>query len=109
MVYREVPNKYGTEFVESDGHFCLFGVTLLDRDRARAYHACRFRHPYDVGHYLDRQDYEALFRQYGMAPELIPSVHHPTRPFSERADCARRLLLARENFQRQRRSLPGPI
>lgn len=35
----EVPNKDSINFVKSDGHFVIFGITLLDRDNAAEYHS----------------------------------------------------------------------
>lgn len=35
----EVPNKDAIEFVKADGHFLIFGITQLPRDRAAEYYA----------------------------------------------------------------------
>jgi len=78
MVYVEVPNRESIDFVRSDGHFGLLGITLLERREAILYQSSQFPGTdYDVGEYLDYREYEALFERFGMRPRNIPSLYHP--------------------------------
>ncbi len=78
VAYVEVPNSESVDFVRSDGHFGLFGITLLKRRDAMRYHAERFPGTaYDVGEYRSFEEYEALFERFGMQPRRIPSLYHP--------------------------------
>ena len=79
----EIPNRFSTGFVAADGHFGLFGITLLDRDRAREYHAQFFPQAYDVGDYAPLDVYLDLFERNGLRARLIETLYHPTRPFSD--------------------------
>lgn len=76
----EIPNGECIEFVAHDGHFGLFGITLLEREQARAYHFERFHCVYDVGDYWPLEDLYRFFEHAGLRAELIPSLYHPTRP-----------------------------
>ncbi|HWQ57283.1 MAG TPA: methyltransferase domain-containing protein [Bryobacteraceae bacterium] len=115
IVCMEIPNKYSLEFVAHDGHFGLFGITLLERPEARQYHAQVYRHPYDVGDYLSLQEYLDLFRRFRMEPELMPSLYHPVHDVS--ALQARLVELARRRaafsadtrITHEMRALMGPV
>ena len=99
LVYVEIPNRYALDFVAQDGHFGLFGITLLERPEAQAYHWQIFRYTYDVGHYLRLEQYLDLFRRFGMRPNLIPTLYHATREFSEAPDRLRELERAWARFR----------
>ena len=86
IAYLEIPNRYSVDFVASDGHFGLFGITLLDRKDAIAYHAERFQYPDDIGDYWSLEEYLAFLDEAGLRATLIPSLHHPTRPIAELND-----------------------
>ena len=83
LAYLEIPNGDCIDFVTHDGHFGLFGITLIPREQANAYHWERFHFPYDVGDYWKLQDYFEFFRRAGLNARLVPSLHHPTLPISE--------------------------
>jgi polysaccharide pyruvyl transferase CsaB len=71
-LYVEVPNRSYPRFVLRDGHFEMFGITLLAHEDARLYHAARYPGmPYDVGHYLDWEEYERLMHVVGLRPQLL--------------------------------------
>jgi len=99
MIYLEVPNRYSIDSVRSDGHFGLFGITLLDREEARKYHWQRFHYQYDVGHYLSLEDYTDLFWSFGFKPELIASLYHPAADLLAVDEKLRALSEAWEGFQ----------
>ncbi len=83
LAYLEIPNGECIDFVAHDGHFGLFGISLLPRDEAKAYHWERFHCPYDVGDYWKLEDYLEFFSHAGLTARLVPSLHHPTLPISE--------------------------
>jgi 2-polyprenyl-3-methyl-5-hydroxy-6-metoxy-1,4-benzoquinol methylase len=108
LAYFEIPNWRFPRFVIEDGHYLLFGITLLDRPEAEQYYSLRVPgDPYTVGHYLDIAQYTQLFARAGMrlrvleddleapdlqtvendlnelrtcAPERLSSVPEPVRP-----------------------------
>lgn len=83
LAYLEIPNGECIDFVAHDGHFGLFGITLLEREQARQYHWDRFHHAYDVGEYWSLQEYLQFFEGAGLCAKLIASLYHPTRAMSE--------------------------
>ncbi len=99
LVYMEIPNRYCVDFVAQDGHFGLFGITLLERPEARQYHWELFRYTYDVGDYLRLEQYLALFQKFGMEPRLIPSLYHAARDISELGERVKELERAYLRFQ----------
>jgi 2-polyprenyl-3-methyl-5-hydroxy-6-metoxy-1,4-benzoquinol methylase len=81
MAYLEIPNRDAVDFVAADGHFSLFGITLLQHEQARAYHRQAFQTPvYDVGEYYSLEEYGRIFASHGLRARLIPSLYHPARP-----------------------------
>ena len=98
VVYLEVPNRYSLNFVRSDGHFGLFGITLLERPEAMRYHSAHLGGSYDVGEYLLLNEYSDLFRTNGFEPELIPSLYHPAGELSEVEDKLKLSDAARDAF-----------
>jgi SAM-dependent methyltransferase len=75
----EIPNKHSLHFVGSDGHFQLFGITLLDRDDAMLYHKHFFSFPYDVGGYFDLPYYTDILSRLHCTTKLIHTRSHPKR------------------------------
>src|SRR5690606_16309592 len=98
----EIPNAEAVSFVGADGHFGLFGITLLDRPEARAYHARFFSDPYDVGDYHPLPFYEARFAEHGRTSRLLHTPA-PTR-------LAAPLLRGFRGYWRETRAqLPAPL
>jgi len=67
IAYLEIPNRDYVGFVLEDGHFRLFGITLLEYVEAAEYY--KLHSPqgnYDMRFYLDLDQYEALFRHAGL-------------------------------------------
>ncbi len=105
MVYLEVPNRNAVDFVAADGHFSLFGITLLNHKEARAYHHQVFNVPhYDVGEYYSLDEYLRLLEAHGMSPQLVGSLYHPARPLAELDNELAKLDAAAARFQ-----LEGPV
>jgi 2-polyprenyl-3-methyl-5-hydroxy-6-metoxy-1,4-benzoquinol methylase len=75
IIYMEIPNANNYRMVMRDGHYGLFGITLLDRPSALLYYEHFFKEiPYSVGEYLDFNGYLKLFRSHGMEPILLNEI-----------------------------------
>jgi len=75
LLYLEIPNRRFPPFVARDGHFQLFGITLLEHDEAEGYyHHMHPGRPYTVGHYLDLEEYERLFAEAGLSLTVLPET-----------------------------------
>ena len=61
IVYFEIPNKEYPGFVIKDGHYGLFGITLLSRNDAEDYYKEFFKEDYTVGEYYFIDEYCSLF------------------------------------------------
>ncbi|HSJ72501.1 MAG TPA: methyltransferase domain-containing protein [Acidimicrobiia bacterium] len=68
-----IPNPFNPKEVAGDGHYGLFGLTILERDVAEAYfHATGWNEEYGVGEYcFTYRDHEMMFREAGMFLEQI--------------------------------------
>lgn len=79
----EIPNKYSFNYVSHDGHFGLFGITLLDRPDAIEYHKAFFEFEYDVGEYYLLKFYRHEFERLGCQVTLLSlsdtSVTYPQK------------------------------
>jgi 2-polyprenyl-3-methyl-5-hydroxy-6-metoxy-1,4-benzoquinol methylase len=78
MLYLAVPNAWSPKWVRSDPHFQLFGITLLDPQRARDYHHRVTGSPgYGVGEYHRLDAYERWMRRYGLEPLVVNGPTYP--------------------------------
>jgi 2-polyprenyl-3-methyl-5-hydroxy-6-metoxy-1,4-benzoquinol methylase len=64
-IYFEIPNKDYPGFVIKDGHYGLFGITLLPRKDADPYYKEYFKNEYTVGEYYELEDYWIIFQELG--------------------------------------------
>lgn len=72
FLYLEIPNEDYTPYVVEDGHFRLFGITLLEHDEAKAYYtALNPGAGYTVGHYLTLREYCDMLRRAGLEVQLL--------------------------------------
>ena len=72
MAYFEIPNAMHPQYVLSDGHYQLFGITLLDYAEASKYFSVLHPgRPYGVRHYLKLKEYQALFAEHGLSLQLM--------------------------------------
>lgn len=71
-----IPNPFNPKEVAGDGHYGLFGLTILERDVAEAYfHATTWNEEYGVGEYcFTYRDHEMMFREAGM---YLEQIHPP--------------------------------
>ncbi|MBS1787992.1 MAG: glycosyltransferase [Acidobacteria bacterium] len=79
LAYFEIPNALTPRFVLSDGHYQLFGITLLDYPEAREYFSAR--NPgvyYGVRHYLKLDEYRTLFAEHGLSVSLLEEIFTDT-------------------------------
>jgi 2-polyprenyl-3-methyl-5-hydroxy-6-metoxy-1,4-benzoquinol methylase len=75
IAYLEFPNKYFPRFVRSDGHYGLFGITLLDNLDAKEYFRLHKPNvPYDVI-YLELDQFNAMIRHAGMTLEILKETY----------------------------------
>lgn len=67
VLYLQIPNGFSTGLVLKDGHFGLFGITLLGRDDAeRYYHEAGFGGSYDVGDFFPLDVYTGQLAGHGV-------------------------------------------
>jgi SAM-dependent methyltransferase len=83
LAYLEIPNPQCVEFVARDGHFGLFGITLLDRQNAIRYHSEHYRSAYDVGDYWMLEQYREFFAAAQLSVTLVEPLNHPVRPLRD--------------------------
>ncbi|MEK7832391.1 MAG: glycosyltransferase, partial [Acidobacteriota bacterium] len=72
LAYFEIPNALAPHHVLSDGHYQIFGITLLDYEQASEYFSVR--QPgvgYSVRHYLKLEVYERMFAECGLSFTLL--------------------------------------
>lgn len=73
----EIPNGADARFVLSDGHYQLFGITLLDRPRADEYFVvARPGLPNSVYRYLTVDEYRGLFAAHGLTMTVLEETFH---------------------------------
>jgi len=70
-----IPNKDYVEFISQDGHYHLFGITLLRRKDAQRYYQMVFDDEYTVGEYYDIDYYLNQLSQANCFPTLL----HPAK------------------------------
>jgi 2-polyprenyl-3-methyl-5-hydroxy-6-metoxy-1,4-benzoquinol methylase len=75
VCYLEIPNARLPRFVLSDGHFQLFGITLLAPDDAKRYWDERHpEQPYQVVQYFPLEEYGRMFREAGLSMRVLPET-----------------------------------
>ena len=75
ICYLEIPNAWFPGFVQSDGHFQLFGITLLNSADAERYWDERYPgQPYPRVTYFPLDEYARLFREAGLSIEVLPET-----------------------------------
>jgi 2-polyprenyl-3-methyl-5-hydroxy-6-metoxy-1,4-benzoquinol methylase len=72
VAYLEIPNGAQPHYVISDGHYGLFGITLLEFDRAREYFlALNPQGVFDTYRYPAVGEYRAAFEAAGLTFEIL--------------------------------------
>jgi len=77
----QIPNGRAVDFMHRDGHYGLFGITLLDRAQAERLWALSFSDSYGVEHYAPLIYYLDILSRAGLAVQLI-------NPLPDDLDCA---------------------
>jgi GT2 family glycosyltransferase/2-polyprenyl-3-methyl-5-hydroxy-6-metoxy-1,4-benzoquinol methylase/polysaccharide pyruvyl transferase WcaK-like protein len=96
FTYFEIPNGRHPGHILEDGHYKLFGITLLDYEDARRYfEAIHPGRAYDTRHYLELGDYTRLFREAGLTPRVLDETFENIEVGGVRKNIAR-LRAARE-------------
>lgn len=105
VAWFEIPNADAVDFVESDGHYQLFGITQLAPEAARRYFAAHAPGvPYGVGTYLPLDTYRGLMEAAGLQMELLPpSVQ------SEAAAVRAKLSRLEASFEQKLETVPVAI
>lgn len=67
----KIPNKDSIKYVANDGHFNLFGITLLPHPLANVYHDVFFHTGYDVGEYYPLRYYQDELKKRGCRSQVI--------------------------------------
>jgi len=72
LIGLKIPNKDCLKFVASDGHYNLFGITLMDHIQAEKYYQALFSGPYGVGEYYLLDTYTRELERCGCTCQAIP-------------------------------------
>ncbi len=70
-IFLQIPNGRAVEFMIRDGHYGLFGITLLDRLRAEQVWADHYEDTYGVEHYAPLSYYLDVFSQAGLSLRML--------------------------------------
>lgn len=71
----QVPNKDYVDFINSDNHYNLFGITLLRHHEAEEYHRMMFGDKYTVGEYYIYEHYKQQLEKCGCSVTLLPPIY----------------------------------
>lgn len=74
IAYLEIPNKRAASFLLSDGHYSLFGITVLPHSEAKKYYEHRFdgkTYEDSMGEYYELEEYINWFGQEGCTVETL--------------------------------------
>ena len=71
----QIPNKDYVGFISKDGHYHLFGITLLRRKDAKKYYQMVFGDDYTVGEYYEIDYYINKLSQYNCYATLLPPIY----------------------------------
>jgi SAM-dependent methyltransferase len=77
VLYLEIPNKDCIKFVEKDGHFCIFGITLLQRNIAKDLYKLVTNNIYyeGMGEYFELGYYLEHLSKYGLKVNVSTERH----------------------------------
>ncbi|MGQ0847994.1 MAG: class I SAM-dependent methyltransferase [Actinomycetota bacterium] len=98
-VYLEIPNGSAVEFMRRDGHYGLFGLTLLGREPAEQLWRLHYHDRYGVEHYAPIDYYLQIFSAAGIALRLLPAAVDPEQKMAEISESFDELETELESFQ----------
>jgi len=83
LLYVAVPNPFAPAQIQSDPHFGIFGITLLDRQNAEKYYReCGWEGSYTVGHYASVEEYFSWFAEAGLSSRYDSAMAFPCESLS---------------------------
>lgn len=95
------PNKDSLAYVTADGHYGLFGLTLLGREDAAEVHQRHYHEPYGVYHYQPLEFYLRELRALGCTVQVIETPMNPPHPLAACEELTYQALGAFERFCQQ--------
>lgn len=90
-VFLEIPNGSAVDFMRKDGHYGLFGLTLLGRSEAERWWRLHYHDVYGVEHYAPLSYYLGIFSASGISLRLLTRVENPEKRMAEIAEAFDRL------------------
>lgn len=99
-VFLEIPNGSAVDFMLRDGHYGLFGITLLGRERAELWWRLHFNDRYGVEHYAPLSYYLGIFSAAGVSLRLLSSAKDPDQKLREIGESFDRLEQELSSFDK---------
>ena len=90
-VFLEIPNGSSVDFMRKDGHYGLFGLTLLGRSEAERWWRLNYHDDYGVEHYAPLSYYLGIFSVAGVSLRLLTTVENHDKRMSEISETFDRL------------------
>ena len=90
-VFLEIPNGRAVDFMRRDGHYGLFGLTLLGRSEAERWWRLHFQDVYGVEHYAPLSYYLGIFSMSGISLRLLTKVDERDKRLAEIGEAFDRL------------------
>lgn len=90
-VFLEIPNGSAVDFMRKDGHYGLFGLTLLGRSEAERWWRLHYHDVYGVEHYAPLSYYLGIFSASGISLRLLTTVENPEKRMADIAEAFDRL------------------
>ena len=82
-VFLEIPNGSAVDFMRKDGHYGLFGLTLLGRSEAERWWRLHYHDVYGVEHYAPLSYYLGIFSASGISLRLLTQIENPEKRVAE--------------------------
>ena len=82
-VFLEIPNGSAVDFMRKDGHYGLFGLTLLRRAEAERWWRLHYHDIYGVEHYAPLSYYLGIFSASGISLRLLTRIDDPDKMLGE--------------------------
>jgi hypothetical protein len=102
VLFLEIPNKDCLDFVAKDGHFLLFGINLLPREEAAAYHEAMTGETGYLGHmgeFHPLSFYTSIISRHGFKHALLD--RHITGSAADLPRKREELVAAHDNWERE--------
>lgn len=99
-VFLEIPNGSAAEFMHRDGHYGLFGITLLGREPAERWWRLHFNDRYGVEHYAPLAYYLQIFSAAGISLRQLSRVEDSEKKLQEIGESLDRLETELASFDR---------